>query len=633
MPPGNERNLQLTITKIIKIDDSIGLIKAVNYIINPLKTVALPGPTTPINTFTPNHTGKELLSSGDYARMMYVDEDGQSNILYVTTYLCQPDHIPDSFAANAACAAYMQSTPQTTPIAYEFVQSFADDEDLTDEMVHEIGQKLGERIFGEFPFIVASHVHPITDQHGVRGKQKHNHFIVSASKAPEFCLNSEAVKLNSDHDLLERVRVENDRLAIEHGLSIIRDPDLYSFHNWCTAQLSKKGLSWVKKTELVVKNARDYSTNFADFVEKMAEAGYSVSTGPHLIYTAPGGMRIRDDHLSKEYTRASLEMHWIVTAEFSSILRDLVHARPPIPLRTYMDRYGPLYVNIPVGTRKYGDIQYQRLSLQKPHHKKPVLESYFDELCWYTIVDANGTEVAQMSGHYILDYLEAIRRDELPVWATNAQPSPTAYRSNEDYWYVGPGFQKDKKSELYRVCRYNEDGTPRSPLEVALRLKAVKLLGDKVFRRSPVPPDPRVMLAQECELQPLMDAIIVLHNEGANNYIELMAYTNDAKDKLQQLNQQLDSFRYSASEEAELRRQKKGFEERIARLEKAIKYLRMSVDEIRAEYVPKMIEIPLTASNSETPFTPPSLDEIIRLAAAKNGNQGITHLKTPELER
>ena len=620
----------MTIPKIVTVTDANGLKKTYVYIIDVGKTEVDEEDYGSINVFLPQHLKEglqaESLPTGDYTRMTYPDEEtGQMRPVYVTTHLCQPDSVVEDFCTTAAVASRMKGEAQTSPIAYKFVQSFEDDEDLTDEQVHQIGLELVDKAFPEFPYVVASHVHPVEGKDGVvRGKRKHNHVLVCAYKAPDFCLEGDAFKVNSDGELLEKLRALNDELAVHHGLTIVRDPDIYQSRSWYEEKESESETSWKKRAQEKLLYCRDRSQNWYEFLELIGERGYTVREGTHLVYRTPEGKEITAEKLGETYTKESLRGHWLLVKTLKDLIEDFARSRPPEPLRSLMDRYGTLYVRVPIGIPKPGRQHTCRLSLKKPHHKKEALESYFDPLRWYEIEDAAGNLVTQMTGHYVMDYLEAIRRDELPVWATNVPPSPRARKKDEDYWYVGPGFQKDEGKERYRVCWYNEDGTRRSLLEVMLRMTMVIILGDRVYRRTLKPSDkPLYLISQEWELQPVMDALGVLKAESARDVGDLSVRCTEARAQLLEINELLDPLcrgRLSKAQEDSLLRQRSGLKKRIVKLERAMKYLQMSDEEIREEYVPKVTKIQITPDHRNADLsrlTAENLNEIIRWASVR----------------
>ena len=614
----------MTITKIIGVDYPSDLKATHQYIINSAKTALRDHDLrSQLQMLGPTRTSEDGLPRGDYARMLeWSDEKNTVIPVYVSAHLCQPDSVIEDFLDTAMCSARMRGDRPSRPIAYEFVQSFEDDPELSDELVHQLGLQLGEAMFHEYPYVMASHVNPVLDDdHRLRGKFKHNHFLISAYKSPEFCREEGPVKLNKNHELEDRLREMNDRLAIDHDLTIVRNADLHRSTSWYQQKLADKGLSWVQKTRDVVLSVRDQTTRYDEFLVRLAEHGYTIRDESHLVYVTPDGDEIRAEHLGSDYTKESLQLHWLFVDQLQDLMEDMLRARPPAPLRTLMDQYGPLFVDIPVGVHKSGKQQYHPMSLQKVHHRKETLERYFDPLQWYAVKDQAGTVVTQMTGYYILDYMEAMRRDELPVWATTAPPSKKARQIDEDYWYVGPDFQTNIEAERYRVCNYNADGTRRSSLEVSLRYKIIKDLGDHVFRRTLEPPQLDYMISTESVLQPRLDAIQIMRKEGVKNTNDLRHLLFHTSDRLEQIDRIISSEAYSMLSEENRNNylvQKAGLEHRIERLKFAMMYIDMTYEELEKSYTPKTY-LTVFPKEEPQPFKPTlhSLSEMIRRASSK----------------
>lgn len=616
----------MTITKVLTIKSRSGIEKVVTYIKDIEKTHINKLDFSSFTLFDPQHFitsgDKPSKPQGDYAREIFVDEKtGKITPLYVTAHLCQPDSVTEDFMAAAAFASFTKATAITAPIAHQFVQSFEDDIDLSDEKVHQCGLQLGDTLLHEYPYLMTSHVHPILDEEGkLHGTHKHNHFLVCAYKAPEFC-TSPAIKLNSNRDLLDDLRICNDCVAIEHGLTIVRDPDIHRSRSWYQEILARQDLSWVERTRQIVDSVKCTTRSWEAFLEKLAETGYTVRQGAHLIYIAPDGQEIRADHLGQEYTEPAVRGHWALMGEVQTVLEDFIQARPPARLRDLMDVHGTLYVDIPVGIPKPGRHRhYQPLSLKKPHHKKEVLASYFDPLRWYAIKDKHGNVITQMTGHYVIDYIESTRRGDIPDWSTTKKPSRKAYKTITGYWHVGKGFQTDLSAEHYRVCLQNTDGSCRSPLEVALRLIAVAFLGERVYRRELDPPQkPEYLLTQEVEWQPILDAMRIMREEHAKTVDDLIILCESAKEKHRVLSHYSDSLhrsKLSKEEEQRLLSQKAGLKTRITRLERAIKYANMTFEQAAEEYIPKQLNLDIPAPPTPQ-LTHLDLDSIIKSASSR----------------
>lgn len=614
----------MIITKVRSIKYESGIKETLTYITDPLKTFTPPEDYASLNAFGPYPSADASLPSGNYSRMVQWANDGSATLLYISGHLCQPDSVLQDFLATAACSSRIQGKPQTAPLAYSFIQSAEDDPQLTPELIHQIGLELGEAELHEFPFVVASHVYPISDKDGtVRGKRMHNHFLVCAYKAPEFCLNEGAVKLHCSQSFVDQLRITNDRLAIEHDLTIIRDPDFHRNHSWYMKKLAEEGKSWVYQMQQIVETVRDQSRNWSEFVEKLTDIEYTVEEGPPLIYKSPRGYSIEATSLGQNYTYEALTEYWLVIHNHQSIFTDMVTARIPPALKPLMDHFGPLFVEIPIGIPRQGRKNFYPLSLQK-RCSEPSLRSYFDPLRWYNVKDQNGTLVTQITGHYITEYLIAIRYNEFPVWATTPKPIPNITTLDEEYWYASPPIQTGSTPDVYRVCWYNEDKSRRSLLEVVFRLAAVILLGKNVYYHDLTPSQkPHFDDETRAELSQILGAINFIKKGHIKSIQDLFRLQSDFYKKIAKLDADLNAS-LPSHDATPILQQKITFKRHIARIARVIAYARKVAFLFPANY-------PLYAKSISEPQVSEEIPAAQSTSPVLNAPEASRSTKTKEL--
>ena len=143
-----------------------------------------------------DETLKALISYG-------VDDLKTEERKYVTAVNCTTDD-----ASGIMASLNKQTQSKSDTVAYHGYQSFAPGE-VDAETAHEIGVKLANELWGDnFPVIVATHL-----DHG----HIHNHFALGAT----------GFNLKRYHDCNETYRMmreASDRLCLEHGLSVIKNP-------------------------------------------------------------------------------------------------------------------------------------------------------------------------------------------------------------------------------------------------------------------------------------------------------------------------------------------------------------------------------------------------------------------------
>ena len=143
-----------------------------------------------------DETLKALISYG-------VDDLKTEERKYVTAVNCTTDDASDIMAS-----LNKQTQSKSDTVAYHGYQSFAPGE-VDAETAHEIGVKLANELWGDnFPVIVATHL-----DHG----HIHNHFALGAT----------GFNLKRYHDCNETYRMmreASDRLCLEYGLSVIKNP-------------------------------------------------------------------------------------------------------------------------------------------------------------------------------------------------------------------------------------------------------------------------------------------------------------------------------------------------------------------------------------------------------------------------
>ena len=179
-------------------------------------------------------------------------------------------------------------------IAYHVRQSFKPGE-VTPEEANRIGQELAMKLTkGNHAFIVCTHV----DKHHV-----HNHVIVNSTALD--CTR----KFRNFWGSTWAVRRINDRLCLEHGLSIVEDPKPSRGHYGKWLGEDNRPLPFAEQIRRAIDAAlKQKPADFEDFLRKLEAGGVTViREGKHLKFLVPGQKKVtRCDTLKGDYTEQAI---------------------------------------------------------------------------------------------------------------------------------------------------------------------------------------------------------------------------------------------------------------------------------------------------------------------------------------
>ena len=172
-------------------------------------------------------------------------------------------------------------------IMYHMEQSFAPDE-ITPEEANQVGQELAQALTkGKNAFLVCTHI----DKSHI-----HNHIYINAVSL-DYSRKFQNFKNSS-----WAVRRISDRICLEHGLSVIKEPK------------QSKGLKekWEREKPVTFQEQLRWTIDdalakkpkdFEDFIRTMEEMGYKAKRGKHLKFYVPGSKKgTRCDTLKGDYT-------------------------------------------------------------------------------------------------------------------------------------------------------------------------------------------------------------------------------------------------------------------------------------------------------------------------------------------
>ena len=205
-----------------------------------------------------HHTTSGIGVVINYATRGDKTKDKTEVVNHVSGINCNPLFAKDEFLATKAL--YKKSDGV---MFYHYVQSFAEDDNLTPEEAHKIGLEFAEKAWPGFEVVVATH----TDTHCI-----HNHFVLNSVNAET------GYKYRTNKKHLEELRKISDGICLEHGLSIIEpseDKKTSGLGNR-EYQSAKKGESWKFRLRSTIRAAMEKCGTKEAFINYMKAAGYDV---------------------------------------------------------------------------------------------------------------------------------------------------------------------------------------------------------------------------------------------------------------------------------------------------------------------------------------------------------------------
>ena len=156
---------------------------------------------------------------------------------------------------------------------HHYIQSFAPGE-ATPEQAHRIGIEWAKRVFGDkHQVIISTHI----DR-----EHLHNHFAVAA-------YNLEGKAWHSNVRTLKICREISDKLALEHGLSIIEKPKRNASYKYGEWLARKNGTSWKAKLcddiDRII--LQENVNSVGELAEELRKIGYEVKQGKYISVKAP----------------------------------------------------------------------------------------------------------------------------------------------------------------------------------------------------------------------------------------------------------------------------------------------------------------------------------------------------------
>lgn len=216
-----------------------------------------------VTTIHPIHV--TLYKAIDYI----LNKDKTDGGMLVSTFGCTSDgHTAEKEFENVK----LQGTRKTTVLAQHLVQSFEPGE-VTAEQAHQIGLELAEKLLqNDYQFILTTHI----DKDHI-----HNHIIFNEVDFINY--RSFEYQQNRGGNIFEKIQKISDKICTEHGLGIIKNPELgkgKSHYEW---EMDKQGKSWKSQLKYEIDNTIMESENFDDFLAKIRAKNIEVVYNPQNV--------------------------------------------------------------------------------------------------------------------------------------------------------------------------------------------------------------------------------------------------------------------------------------------------------------------------------------------------------------
>ena len=237
----------------------------------------------------------------NYAMRGEKTKDGSEVVHHVSGINCNPMFAKDEFLATKDLYKKRDGV-----MFYHYIQSFAEDDNLTPEEAHQIGLEFAEKAWPGFEVVVTTH----TDTHCI-----HNHIVLNSVNAET------GYKYRTKKTHLEELRNISDEFCLAHGLSIIEPSDDKKTSGLGNReyQSAKKGQSWKFRLRSTIRIAMERCGTKEAFINYMKAAGYEVRWNDqykNIKYTCTKEKKfkngkypeVNDDKLSDEkYLKENME--------------------------------------------------------------------------------------------------------------------------------------------------------------------------------------------------------------------------------------------------------------------------------------------------------------------------------------
>lgn len=192
---------------------------------------------------------------------------------------------------------------------YQYVQSFADWEDITPQQAHEVAKEFAARAWPGMEVLVTTHC----DTDNV-----HSHFVINSVSFES------GLKLRQNPNTLIDLRQISDEICQAHHLAVLPQKSKKQSKGMSAREYrsAAKGESWKFRLINTIDDCMRFAGSREEFISLMKSEGYAVrweASRKSITYTTPDGMKCRDNKLHEDkYLKEAMEYEFRIRKQLAA---------------------------------------------------------------------------------------------------------------------------------------------------------------------------------------------------------------------------------------------------------------------------------------------------------------------------
>lgn len=192
---------------------------------------------------------------------------------------------------------------------YQYVQSFADWEDIAPQQAHEVAKEFAARAWPGMEVLVTTHC----DTDNV-----HSHFVINSVSFET------GLKLRQSPNTLIDLRQISDQICQAHHLSVLPQKSKKQSKGMSAREYraAAKGQSWKFRLINTIDDCMRFAGSREEFISLMKSEGYAVrweDSRKSITYTTPDGMKCRDIKLHEDkYLKEVMEYEFRIRKQLTA---------------------------------------------------------------------------------------------------------------------------------------------------------------------------------------------------------------------------------------------------------------------------------------------------------------------------
>ena len=192
---------------------------------------------------------------------------------------------------------------------YQYVQSFADWENITPQQAHEVAKEFAARAWPGMEVLVTTHC----DTDNV-----HSHFVINSVSFET------GLKLRQNPNTLIDLRQISDQICQAHHLSVLPQKSKKQSKGMSAREYraAAKGESWKFRLINIIDDCMRFAGSREEFISLMKSEGYAVrweDSRKSITYTTPDGMKCRDNKLHEDkYLKEAMEYEFRIRKQLTA---------------------------------------------------------------------------------------------------------------------------------------------------------------------------------------------------------------------------------------------------------------------------------------------------------------------------